>query len=412
MAVGPIVTAPPSCGRLRNPAIKAFNANGVARAATRGKAYRGSTTLAGTDRPAHAGPGLEAAEAASRAAPAITGGAAGVEMHGAHGYVHTYAALDLGTNNCRLLIARPERRPRRRNSDFLRIIDAFSRIVRLGEGLGRAGRISEAAIERTIAALEICRDKMEARGVTRARLVATQACRSAANGEEFVGRVLERTGLELEVIDRETEARFAARGCGSLADPQAASVLLFDIGGGSTELVWLTRSAAAPDGRELHRWTSLELGVVTLAEHFGGRIVDAHTFSAMRNHARDALEHFVQETAEIHRCARFHLLGTSGTVTTLAGVHLGLERYDRWRVDGLWMSDAEATRAITRLRAMDFEERVANGCIGPQRADLVLAGCAIFEAIREMFPAGRTRIADRGLREGMLLELMEADGVL
>ncbi|MGB5087145.1 MAG: Ppx/GppA family phosphatase, partial [Methylocystis silviterrae] len=152
---------------------------------------------------------------------------------------HVYAALDLGTNNCRLLIARPEHRPRRRNNDFLRIIDAFSRIVRLGEGLGKAGRISEEAIERTIAALQICREKMDARGVTRARLVATQACRSAANGDEFVERVRERTGLQLEIIDRETEARFAARGCGSLADPAAESVLLFDIGGGSTELVWL-----------------------------------------------------------------------------------------------------------------------------------------------------------------------------
>ena len=355
---------------------------------------------------------MQAASHAARTHAAMSAGSGGAFGRApATGGGHTYAALDLGTNNCRLLIARPERRPRRRNSDALRVVDAFSRIVRLGEGLGRAGRISEAAIERTIAALEVCRDKMAARGVTRARLVATQACRGAANGEEFVHRVQERTGLALEVIDRETEARFAARGCGALADPHAASVLLFDIGGGSTELVWLTRGSAG-EARELHSWTSLELGVVTLAEHFGGRIVDAKTFTAMKNHAREALEHFVRDTAEIQRCARFHLLGTSGTVTTLAGVHLGLERYDRWRVDGLWMTDAEATRAIERLRRMDFDERVANGCIGPQRADLVLAGCAIFEAIRETFPAARTRIADRGLREGMLLELMEADGVL
>ncbi len=348
-----------------------------------------------------------------QARPAVAAGVGDArQAPPAHASGHTYAALDLGTNNCRLLIARPERRPRRRNSDFLRVVDAFSRIVRLGEGLGRAGRISEAAIERTIDALEICRDKMEARGVTRARLVATQACRGAANGEEFVERVRARTGLELDVIDRETEARFAARGCGSLADPHAASVLLFDIGGGSTELVWLTQSAQARENRDMHRWTSLELGVVTLAEHFGGRIVDAQTFAAMKRHALESIGKFVVETAEVRRCARFHLLGTSGTVTTLAGVHLGLERYDRWRVDGLWMTDAEATRAVDRLRGMDFEARVANGCIGPQRADLVLAGCAIFDAIRETFPATRTRIADRGLREGMLLELMEADGVL
>jgi len=326
---------------------------------------------------------------------------------------HTYAALDLGTNNCRLLIARPERRPRRRNTDFMRVIDAFSRIVRLGEGLGKAGRISEEAIERTIAALSICREKMDARGVTRARLVATQACRGAANGDEFVERVHERTGLRLEIIDRETEARFAARGCGSLADPAAESVLLFDIGGGSTELVWLTRERRGENGAYAFRaWTSLELGVVTLAEHFGGRSVSAETFAAMARQARETLTPFARRMASERRCPRFHLLGTSGTVTTLAGVHLGLERYDRWRVDGLWMSDEDATRAITRLRGMDFEARVANGCIGPQRADLVLAGCAIFEGIRALFPAQRTRIADRGLREGMLLELMEADGAL
>jgi exopolyphosphatase/guanosine-5'-triphosphate,3'-diphosphate pyrophosphatase len=324
---------------------------------------------------------------------------------------HTYAALDLGTNNCRLLIARPERRPRRRNSDFLRVVDAFSRIVRLGEGLGRAGRISEEAIARTIEALEICREKMDARGVTRMRLVATQACRGAENGDEFVERVRERTGLKLDVIDRETEARFAARGCGALADPAAEGVLLFDIGGGSTELVWLSRP---PQGGaySFRAWTSLELGVVTLAEHFGGRCVSAEIFAAMAGHARETLAPFAQAMAGERRCPRFHLLGTSGTVTTLAGVHLGLERYDRWRVDGLWMSDDEATRAIARLRGMDFDERVANGCIGPQRADLVLAGCAIFDAIRELFPAQRTRIADRGLREGMLLELMEEDGAL
>lgn len=323
---------------------------------------------------------------------------------------HVYAALDLGTNNCRLLIAKPERRPRREGADMLRVIDAFSRIVRLGEGLSRAGRISEAAIERTLAALEVCRTKMNARGVTRARLVATQACRGAANGEEFVARVRESTGLDLEIIDRETEARFAARGCGSLADPQAECVLLFDIGGGSTELVWLGRPNARHANYELRAWTSLPLGVVSLAEHFGGRHVSEETFIAMTNYARDALMDFYVETASERRCPRFHLLGASGTVTTLAGVHLGLERYDRWRVDGLWMSNDETSGAIRRLRQMNFDERVANGCIGPQRADLVLAGCAIFEAIRELFPAERTRIADRGLREGMLLELMEADG--
>ena len=372
-----------------------------------------------TERPAPAGPGRETSRA-GHAPAAESRTPPGPDVRptpdAAMRPRHTYAALDLGTNNCRLLIARPERRPRRRDMDFLHVVDAFSRIVRLGEGLGRSGRISEPAIERTIEALCVCRDKMAARNVTRARLIATQACRGAENGDEFVARVQERTGLDLEIIDRETEAGFAARGCGSLADPLAESVLLFDIGGGSTELVWLTRAPCAQSpglpARDLHSWTSLELGVVSLAEHFGGKTVDAQTFMAMKNYARDALRHFAETTADATRCPRFHLLGTSGTVTTLAGVHLGLERYDRWRVDGLWMHDSDATRAIARLRGMDFEQRVANGCIGPQRADLVLAGCAIFEAIREIFPAKRTRIADRGLREGMLLEMMEADGAL
>ncbi len=356
---------------------------------------------------------LGAAVAPGVVSPAVPGFALYSPAHCARDGDHIYAALDLGTNNCRLLIAKPERRPRRRDGEMLRVVDAFSRIVRLGEGLGRFGRISEEAIERTLKALEICRDKMQARGVTRARLVATQACRGASNGDEFTARVLQQTGLQLEIIDRETEARFAARGCGALVDRDSDSVLLFDIGGGSTELVWLARPPGEQGGPlELCDWTSLELGVVTLAEHFGGRSVSAAAFKAMTDFARSALAPFAQEMARHRRCARFHLLGTSGTVTTLAGVHLGLERYDRWRVDGLWMSDEDASRAIARLRAMNFDERVANGCIGPQRADLVLAGCAIFEAIREVFPAERTRIADRGLREGMLLELMEADGVL
>ncbi|WP_244613430.1 Ppx/GppA phosphatase family protein [Methylosinus sp. Ce-a6] len=321
---------------------------------------------------------------------------------------HVYAALDLGTNNCRLLIARPEQRSRRK-TELLRVVDAFSRIVRLGEGMGASRRICEQAIERTLDALDVCREKMSARGVSRARLIATQACRAAENGAEFVERVRERTGLLLEVIDRETEARLAARGCGSLADPRAESILLFDIGGGSTELVWLRREA---QGCQLRHWTSLELGVVSLAERFGGKSVTAEVYETMTARALEALAPFAERTAVERRCERFHLLGTSGTVTTLAGVHLGLERYDRWRVDGLWLSDEDATRAIESLRAMDFEQRAANGCIGPQRADLVLAGCAIFEAIRRVFPAARTRIADRGLREGILLEMMEADGLL
>jgi exopolyphosphatase/guanosine-5'-triphosphate,3'-diphosphate pyrophosphatase len=321
-----------------------------------------------------------------------------------------YAALDLGTNNCRLLIAKPVPNTALYGAESLRVIDAFSRIVRLGEGLLHSGNLCEAAIERTLDALDVCRDKMDRRRVTRARLIATEACRAAANGPEFIARVAARTGLSLEIIDRETEARLAATGCASLADPSAADVVLFDIGGGSTEIVWLARDQGE-DGHcaKAAPWVSIELGVVTLAERFGGHAVDEALFNEMTDTFSAALAPFAARFRQKRVCPRFHLLGTSGTVTTIAGVHLGLERYERRRVDGLWMSTRSVDVALQKLRAMSFDERAAQGCIGPDRADLVLAGCAIFEAIRRAFPATRVRIADRGLREGILIELMRAD---
>ncbi len=336
-------------------------------------------------------------------AGASAGGGSVAHHHGA-----TYAALDLGTNNCRLLVARPAR-------EGFRIVDAFSRIVRLGEGLSQSGRLGAPAMARTFEALEICRDKMEQRGVTRARLIATEACRVAENGAQFVARARDRLGLSLEIVDRETEARLAAAGCASLADPLAEGVVLFDIGGGSSEIVWLARDAprgGSPDvGDRVRAWASLRLGVVTIAEGFGGFDVSAETYEKMVAHVAEQLKPFVERAGAATRCEGFHLLGTSGTVTTIAGVHLGLQRYDRRRVDGLWMTNDEVSKAIDGLRAMTYAERAANGCIGSERADLVLAGCAIFDAIRRAFPAERVRIADRGLREGILMQMMSADGV-
>ena len=316
----------------------------------------------------------------------------------------TYAALDLGTNNCRLLIARP-------TADGFRVIDAFSRIVRLGEGLSLTGRLGEPAIARTLEALRICRDKMAARGVKRARTIATEACRSAVNGPDFVDRVREQLGLELEIVDRETEAHLAAAGVGDLADREARSIVMFDIGGGSSEIIWLGGEERGRRTRSVRAWESLRLGVVSLAEKFGGVDVTDKIFAAMTAHVSDALTPFVDKVAEESRCGRFHLLGTSGTVTTVAGVHLNLLRYDRRAVDGLWLGRSEVDEAIARLRSMNYAERAANACIGHERADLVLAGCAILEAIRSRFPAERLRIADRGLREGILSRLMREDGV-
>jgi exopolyphosphatase / guanosine-5'-triphosphate,3'-diphosphate pyrophosphatase len=317
----------------------------------------------------------------------------------------TYAALDLGTNNCRLLVARP-------SGDGFRVIDAFSRIIRLGEGISASGRIGEAAIARAVEALGICRDKMRGRGVSRARLIATEACRAAANGADFRTRIAQEVGLELEVIDRETEAELAATGCTPLIDPQAEGVVLFDIGGGSSELVLLARSAPVERGPPLPKiaaWVSLPLGVVTLAERHGGHQVTRGVYDAMVAEVAGHLDAFVAA----NRCAveRLHMLGTSGTVTTIAGVHLELKRYERRRVDGCWMSDQQVTTVIERLLEMSYQDRADNPCIGIERADLVLAGCAILEAIRRAFPCQRLRVADRGLREGMLVQMMREDGV-
>jgi exopolyphosphatase/guanosine-5'-triphosphate,3'-diphosphate pyrophosphatase len=318
----------------------------------------------------------------------------------------TYAALDLGTNNCRLLVARP-------TGDSFRVIDAFSRIIRLGEGVSSSGRICEPAIVRAVDALAVCRDKMRNRGVTRARLIATEACRAAENGVEFRARIAEQVGLELEIIDRETEATLAATGCTPLIDPQADGVVLFDIGGGSSELVRLERSPPCRRGPPLPRikaWVSLPVGVVTLAERHGGHAVTRETYAAMIDEVAALVERFVAEHGTCD-ASRVHLLGTSGTVTTIAGVHLDLRRYERRRVDGCWMGNDEATRVIERLLAMSYEDRVANPCIGAERADLVLAGCAILDAIRRAFPCQRLRVADRGLREGMLVQMMREDGI-
>lgn len=319
-----------------------------------------------------------------------------------------YAALDLGTNNCRLLIAQPTR------PGQFRVVDGFSRIVRLGEGLAASGRLSEDAMNRSVEALKICAAKLGHRNIRRARLIATEAARAAENGVIFMERVSAETGLELEIIDRETEARLAVSGCASLVGREARSVVLFDIGGGSSEIAVLhigdTRSSRLAN--HITHWTSLPVGVVTLSERHGGRDVTPESFEGMIREVSGMLDRFDCPEIEAVRAADdFHLIGTSGTVTTLAGVHLDLPRYDRRRVDGLWLSDDEVSAMQARLLSWDFAARAANPCIGPDRADLVLAGCAILEAIRRRWPSTRMRVADRGLREGLLTDMMADDGV-
>ncbi len=327
-----------------------------------------------------------------------------------------YGALDLGTNNCRLLIAKPSRR------GFL-VIDAFSRIIRLGEGVLSSGRLSEAAMARTIEALKVCADKMHRRQVTRSRLIATEACRIATNSAEFIARVRRETGLSIEIVTQETEAKLAVSGCASLLDRHCDWALVFDIGGGSSELIWL--DLAGLDGRwrrNLHdridvqnsiaAWTSLPIGVVTLAERHGGREVTPERYEAMVADVMAAIRPFEAQHRFAARIAgaRAHFLGTSGTVTTISGIHLKLPVYERSRVDGCWLNARDVRAVSKRLKGMSYAERVAQPCIGQERADLVLAGCAILEALLRIWPCQRLRVADRGLREGILATLMAEDG--
>lgn len=312
------------------------------------------------------------------------------------------AALDLGTNNCRLLIARPVR-------GGFRIIDAFSRIVRLGEGLSRSDALSDDAMARTLAALRICAAKMRRRGVTDVRAVATEACRRARNCDAFVNRVREETGIALEIISSEEEARLALAGCAQLLDRQMPRAIVFDIGGGSTEIMWLdlTRRGGVP---RLIDQMSVPYGVVSLTETFGGDRVAPQDYRAMVATVGDCLADFDARNhiGDAVAQGRAQILGASGTVTTLAGIQLGLTRYDRSKVDGSWLDYAAARDITTMLLDLDYAGRAAHPCVGHDRGDLVIAGCAVLQAMWQRWPVPRLRIADRGVREGILTELTAA----
>lgn len=318
----------------------------------------------------------------------------------------TYAALDLGTNNCRLLAARPL-------GERFEVVDCFSRIVRLGEGLSESGRLQPAAMDRAVAALGVCRDRIRRAGATRVRAVATQACRAADNGADFLERVRAETGLELEVITPEAEARLSVDSCRDLFDRSFDAVLVLDVGGGSTELSWLDLRRIGPDGRpRLVAWRSVPIGVVTLAERAPERREgQGGWWRALVELALAELSAGPGDPAlsATFAAGRGCLIGASGAITSLAGVHLDLPRYRRERVDGLWMDRAECDAVVARTLGMTMAERAAHPCIGPDRADLVLAGAAILEAVLRLWPSPRLRVADRGLREGLLLNMMAED---
>jgi exopolyphosphatase/guanosine-5'-triphosphate,3'-diphosphate pyrophosphatase len=322
-----------------------------------------------------------------------------------------FAAIDLGTNNCRLLIAAPAGRG-------FRVVESFSRIVRLGDGLTRTGRLDDEAMNRAVAALRICADKVRRRRPLRIRAVATQACRSASNGEAFVERVAAETGLRLAIISPKEEAQLSVAGCLTLLDRTQTAALVVDVGGGSTELSWV--DLTDPRMEQAHRlqpsrlpiraWISIPLGVVSLAERFPeGAAGDRAWYRSMVDHIKGAIGE-VEGAAALRPAfdaGNAHLIGTSGAITSLAGLHLDLERYDRNRVDGLWLTRGDCEAAAERLLVQDAATRASQPCIGPDRADLVLAGAAILQAVQELWPCERVRVADRGLREGLLLALMQ-----
>ncbi|WP_041685988.1 Ppx/GppA phosphatase family protein [Erythrobacter litoralis] len=328
-------------------------------------------------------------------------------MHKPHGgprYRQAYAALDLGTNNCRLLIARP-------SGENFTVIDAFSRVVKLGEGLAHSGRLSDDAMDRALGALKVCSDKLRRRNVYLARSVATEACRRASNGEDFIQRVKDETGIVLDIITAEEEARLAVLGCHVLLEQGEGRAVIFDIGGGSTELVLIE-----PNGRGVPRildWQSVPWGVVSLSDTVAktdrGQEARLARYAEMRRVVGESFTPFAERVAQHAGQPDIRLLGTSGTVTTLASLHLELPQYDRRAVDGLIVPSQVMRDISLRLSAMSVDERCTLPCIGQDRAELVVAGCAILESIIDLWPAEKLGVADRGIREGILRSLMAGD---
>ena len=328
-----------------------------------------------------------------------------------------YAALDLGTNNCRLLIAsgQPPAEDTGIAPPAIRVFDSFSRIVRLGEGVSASGVLSEDAMERTLAALKACQKKLSKYAIADSRFVATEACRRASNGRQFLDRVRRETGLEIDIISSEEEARLAFLGCSSLLT-DVSRAIVFDIGGGSTELMWIDvdnlRKGGNDDRQSITDWLSIGFGVMNLADKFGGSDFAEMAFDDMVKLLVERMRVFdsANRIGETIGEGAVQLLSTSGTVTTLAAIHLDLPRYDRSRIDGITLPIVDIRATVKKLLAMRPSERFNHPCIGPDRADFIISGCAIFEAISSIWPTGSITIADRGVREGIILSLMSGQG--
>ena len=365
--------------------------------------------------------------AASDASPASSRGAARAGPSARTGAAAPLAALDLGTNNCRLLVVQPD-------GEGFRVVDAFSRAVRLGEGVERSNTLSDTAQVRALKALRICASKIRQHGVDDARVIATEACRRAANGRAFVRRVAREVGLAMDIITPEDEARLAVAGCAPLIDPDAEQLLVFDIGGGSTELIWIDLSLMPPHLRpnlvralapppphlagnptsraaaaHITDWISVPVGVSTLTERYDDIDDDAERLAQMSEDFERQLAPFAPYAAHdrVALTRKLQIIGVSGTATTFGAFHLGLRSYDRARVDGLWLAASQTSAVAAEMVRLGRQGRVRHPGIGPTRAELVLSGAAIMMTILRTWPAARLRIADRGLREGMLYGLMQ-----
>lgn len=337
-----------------------------------------------------------------------------------------YAALDLGTNSCRMLIAQPK------GAQF-HVVDSFSKSVQLGQGLESYGRLSRPSMARALQALRICRRKIEKHEVRRMRLVATEACRRATNAASLVEAARRETGLRLEVIEPEEEARLAVISCAPLVSTRTEQLLVVDIGGGSTELVWIDLSKVPRYDRpraimRLHRgfaanpgafpaarvvdWISVPLGVATLRDQFDDVDDDGARYALMSWFFEENLQSFTPYGYGEQAREGFQIIGTSGTVTTVAASHLGLRRYDRSKVDGLRMTSDQIDRVVSQYLRLGPEGRRSDPRIGRERHSLIMSGASILQALLRCWPTDRLTVADRGLREGLLYAQMSADGVL
>lgn len=320
----------------------------------------------------------------------------------------TIAAIDLGTTSCRLLIAQPE-------GTTFRVVDSFSRVVRLGEGIQKNNHLQPNAIERTVEALQICHDKIKKHKVHKMRAVTTEACRRAHNSQDLLDRARKDLNIHLEIISPIEEARLALSGCAAVLNPSIPYAVAFDIGGGSTEIIWLKLLPAPKNRRpqtpivEVIDCTSLPFGVVTLSEIYGTHFTDFGIYEDLRQKVAQAVEVFTQKNniSMLMNKGQVQMAGTSGTITTIAALNLNLPRYDRRLIDGVFLKIQDIHKISQQLRAMSHRERAQNSCIGPQKADLVVMGTAILEGICDVWSFPHLRVADRGVREGILMDLLE-----